>query len=94
VGESTAAKAYRLLHAVLATATVDELLARNPCVVKGAGTEHAPERPVISVADVWAFADIVAPRYRTLVLMAAFLGLRRGELFGLTRSRIDCCTTR
>lgn len=89
VGESTAAKAYRLLHAILATATVDELLARNPCVVKGAGTEHAPERPVISVADVWAFADIVAPRFRTLVLMAAFLGLRRGELFGLTRSRID-----
>lgn len=89
VGAPTVAKAYRLLHAILATATVDELLARNPCVIKGAGTERAPERPVISVVDVWAFADIVGERFRVLVLMAAFLGLRRGELFGLTRSRID-----
>jgi integrase len=88
-GLSTAAKAYRLLHAILATATADELIVKNPCVIDGAGVERAPERPVITVAQVWELADVVEPRYRALVLMAAFTGLRRGELFGLTRARLD-----
>ncbi len=88
-GPPTVAKAYRLLHAILATATTDELIVKNPCVIVGAGVERAPERQVITVAQVWELAAAVEPRYRALVLMAAFTGLRRGELFGLTRSRID-----
>ena len=88
-GPSTVAKAYRLLHAVLATAVTDELIVKNPCVIAGAGTERAPERSLITVAQVWELADVVAPRYRVLVLTAAFTGLRRGELFGLTRRRVD-----
>jgi integrase len=88
-GPSTVAKAYRLLHAILATATADELIVKNPCVLRGAGIERAPERAVITIAEVWELADVVEPRYRVLVLMAAFTGLRRGELFGLTRERID-----
>ena len=88
-GPSTVAKAYRLLHAVLATATADELIAKNPCVITGAGVERAPEREVVTVAQVWELADAVEPRYRALVLTAAFTGLRRGELFGLTRVRVD-----
>jgi integrase len=88
-GPSTAAKAYRLLHAILATAVADELIAKNPCIIEGAGLERAPERKMITVAQVWELADAVEARYRTLVLMAAFTGLRRGELFGLTRGRID-----
>lgn len=88
-GPSTVAKAYRLLHAVLATATADELIAKNPCVIVGAGIERAPEREIVTVAQVWELADTVQPRYRALVLTAAFTGLRRGELFGLTRARVD-----
>ncbi len=88
-GPSTVAKAYRLLHAVLATATADVLIAKNPCVITGAGVERAPERQVVTVEQVWELADTVEPRYRALVLTAAFTGLRRGELFGLTRARVD-----
>jgi integrase len=88
-GTSTIAKAYRLLHAILATATADELIVKNPCVLRGAGIERAPEREVITIAQVWEVADAVEPRFRVLVLMAAFTGLRRGELFGLTRARVD-----
>lgn len=51
--------------------------------------EPAEGRPVPSIAEVYALADAVPPRYRALVLMAAFAGLRRGELFGLTRRDID-----
>jgi hypothetical protein len=37
VGRSTAAKTYRILHAIFATAVDDDLIRRNPCRVKGAG---------------------------------------------------------
>lgn len=36
----TAVKAQRLLRGILATAVVDELIVRNPCVVKNAGQER------------------------------------------------------
>lgn len=46
VSISMAAKAYRLLRSILATAVEeDKILAHNPCRVPGAGTERAPERP-------------------------------------------------
>lgn len=88
-GSSTVAKSYRLLHAILATAIADELIVKNPCAIEGAGIERAPERPTITVGQVWALAQEVGARYRALVLMAAFTGLRRGELFGLTRGHLD-----
>ncbi|MFC6880392.1 MULTISPECIES: N-terminal phage integrase SAM-like domain-containing protein [Actinomadura] len=58
VGATSRAKAYRLLRAVLMTAVVeDKLLSRNPCQVRGAGTEHAEERPTLTVAQVFELAE-------------------------------------
>jgi integrase len=85
----TVAKDYRLLRAILNTAVADELIVRNPCTIKGGGIERTPERPVATVPQVWALADAVEPRYRALVLTAAFAGLRFGELGALTRARVD-----
>jgi integrase len=63
VSESMAAKAYRLLRAILMTAVEeDSILPRNPCRLKGAGTEKAPERPVLNVAQVIALADLIGRR--------------------------------
>ena len=89
VGVSTVAKAYRLLKAVCATAVDDDVLHRNPCRIKGAGAEEAPERPVLTLAEVMDLADGITPRYRLLVLLAAFGSLRWGELMGLTRDDVD-----
>jgi hypothetical protein len=51
VSVSVAAKAYRLLRAVLMTAVEeDKILSRNPCRIRGAGDEEAAERPVLTVA--------------------------------------------
>lgn len=86
---STAAKAYRLLRAVLNTAVADELILRNPCRVEGAGIERSAERPIATVAEVWQLADAVEPRYRAMVLLAAFCSLRLGELAALTRADLD-----
>lgn len=88
-GASTVAKAYRLLHAILETAVADGLISTNPCNIKGASVEDAKERPVITVAQVWALAESVEPRFKLMVLLAGFMGLRKGELLGLSRERID-----
>jgi integrase len=86
---TTAAKAYRLLRAVLTTAVADGLILANPCAVKGAGQERAPERKVPSLETVEAIAAAVGDRYRALVYTAALAGLRAGELSGLERRHID-----
>jgi integrase len=88
-GASTVAKCYRLLHAILNTAVDDGVLAVNPCSIRGAGAEHAAERKLPTLDQVYELADRVKPRYRALVLAAAFSGLRRGELFGLRREHVD-----
>jgi integrase len=63
VSVSTAAKAYRFLRAVLMTATEeDKILPRNPCRVRGAGEEDAPERPVLTVAQVFELSEWVGRR--------------------------------
>jgi integrase len=84
-----AAKAYRLMRAILNTAVLDELLVRNPCQVSGAGQEHSPERPTASVAEVEALAQAMPRRLGLVVLLAAFCGLRRGELLALCRQDVD-----
>lgn len=89
VGSVSVAKAYRLLRAILNTAVDDGLIRRNPCRIKGAGKEDSPERPVVPVSTVLDLADAVPPRYRILVLLATFAGLRWGELAGLRRRHID-----
>ena len=89
VGASTVAKSYRLLRAVLNTATDDEVIARNPCRIRGAGVEDTPERPVIGLAGVMALANAVPGRYRALVLLAVFGSMRWGELMGLWSSDLD-----
>jgi integrase len=42
-----------------------------------------------TIDQVAELADAVGPRYRALVLLAAFGGLRWGELGGLRRRRVD-----
>ncbi|GLU50127.1 tyrosine-type recombinase/integrase [Nocardiopsis ansamitocini] len=89
VGKSTVAKAYRLMRAILNTAVGDELIRKNPCQIKGAGQEYAEERPALSVGEVYKLADAINPRYRALVLLAAFGSLRWGELAGLRWRWLD-----
>ncbi|GIG89201.1 tyrosine-type recombinase/integrase [Plantactinospora endophytica] len=90
VSESMAAKAYRLLRAVLMTAVrEDEILPKNPCRITGADQEKAAERPVLTLAQVFALADAVPVRYRALVLLTTFGCLRWGEVVAVQRQDID-----
>jgi integrase len=89
VGASTRAKSYRLLSRILGTAIESGYLTRNPCNIRGAATEPAPEMRFATVADVATVADAIPPRFRALVLVAAYTGLRWGELAGLRVKRVD-----
>ncbi len=63
VSVSVTAKAYRLLRAILMTAVEeDNMLRLNPCRIRGAGDENAPERPVLTVAQVFELAERVGRR--------------------------------
>jgi integrase len=87
VSESMAAKAYRLLRAILMTAaTEDKMISRNPCQIRGAGLENPEERPVLSLAEVFDLASRMRhPRYRALILLSVFGTLRWGEVTALRR---------
>jgi integrase len=89
VSPASAAKAYRLIKAIMSTAVDDSIVQRNPCRVRGAGQDRSPERPVLSVREVVALVEVMPERYRALVLLAAFGSLRWGELAALRRSDVD-----
>jgi integrase len=94
VSPNTVAKAYRLLARIMDTAVEAGLIVRNPCSVKGAATERAAEMRVATIAQVAALAQAIDPRFRALVLVAAYAGLRWGELVGLRVKRVDLLHSR
>jgi len=86
---TTAAKAYRLVSSIMRTAVADELIAKSPCQVRGAATERAAERPIATVAEVEALANMMPDCLRIAVLLASWCQLRRSEVRGLQRKDID-----
>lgn len=90
VSKSGAAKAYRLLRAVLMTAMKeDEMIRVNPCRIPGADKEEAAERPTLTVLQVMALAQQMPDRFHALVLLATFGCLRWGEAVALERRDVD-----
>jgi integrase len=82
-------QAYRFLRAVMNTAVRDGAIATNPCQIVGGSSDRAKERPVATPAEVIALVEAITPRYRAAVLLAAWCGLRRGEVLGLRRDDVD-----
>lgn len=88
-GQTTAAQAYRLLHAMLSTAVTDGLIATNPARVKGAGVVAHAERQTATPDEVSLLAAGMPEHLAAAVWLAAWSGLRRGELLALTRRTVD-----
>ena len=89
ISATTVAKCYRLLKTILGTAADDELIPRNPCIIKGAGVERSAERPIATIAEVDRLVEAADPRLKALILMATYTSLRLGELSALTRRHLD-----
>jgi integrase len=84
------AHAYGLLRTICNTAVAEEVIAANPCRIRGAGQAKRVKqiRPA-SLAELEALVRAMPQRYRLLVLLASWCGLRFGELAELRRSDVD-----
>ncbi len=82
--------AYALLRTVLATAVTDELIPTNPAHLRGAGMAKRVKqiRPA-TLPELAALVEALPPRYRALTLIAAWCGLRFGEVVELRRGDVD-----
>lgn len=88
-GRATAARAYATLRAVLMVAVRDGLLPANPCQIPGAASAQHRERGTATPAEVAELAAHMPARYAAAVWLAAWSGLRYGELFALARKHVD-----
>ncbi|MGD0982773.1 MAG: site-specific integrase [Acidimicrobiales bacterium] len=86
---ATVVKAARLLGKILTAAVDGRLIAVSPCKPLPLPRIEQHEMRFLSPAEVADLSDAIDPRYRALVLVGAFAGLRIGELAGLKRSRVD-----
>ncbi|MGQ9408943.1 tyrosine-type recombinase/integrase [Mycolicibacterium gilvum] len=82
--------AYGLLRTILATAVSDGKISVNPCSIRGAGTAKRVHkvRPA-TVGEIGTIADAMPAQWSLMVLLAAWLAMRFGELTELRRKDID-----
>ncbi|MGI8702049.1 MAG: tyrosine-type recombinase/integrase [Nocardioidaceae bacterium] len=93
--EATNAAAYRLLRSLLQAAEEEELIDRAPPKVRGAGSAPVKRVAVPATLDEIAVVTGAMPeRLRFFIVLAAFVGLRQGELLELRRCDIDGVTGR
>ena len=82
-------KGLPLVSSIMRSAQTDGLIVKNPCQVRGAGVERAPERPIATMPEVNALAAVMPAELRIAVVLAAWCQLRRGEVRGLRRRDVD-----
>ncbi len=89
-GPTAKANAYGLLRTVLGDAVDEELIARNPVRIKGAGTKRRErELRVLTIDELDKIVTAIPARYECLVLLGAWCAMRFGELAALRRSDLD-----
>jgi integrase len=89
VGPGTVRNAYRVLARILQEAENDRMIARNPARRIPLPKSAKEEMRFLSADEIRSLADAIDPRFRALILMAGFTGLRWGELVGLRVEHLD-----
>jgi integrase len=90
-GRTAKAHAYSLLKAIMQTAVEDdELIAANPCRIKGAGkTQRDVEVRPATLDELVVLTEAMPPRLRLLIQLSAWCALRFGEVTELRRRDVD-----
>ena len=86
---ATVGKVYQLLGKLLGAAVDGGLIAMSPCRRVTLPRVEREEMRFLTAQEVARLADVIEPRYRALVLVASYGGLRIGELAGLRRRHVD-----
>jgi integrase len=91
---ATVVKAYQLLAKLLGAAVDAGLIPETPCRRVPLPRIERQEMRFLTVDEVALLAGTISPRYRALVLVGAFGGLRIGEMAGLRRAKVDILRAR
>jgi integrase len=86
---STVHKLVQILSKCLRAAVDDGRLARNPTAGLDLPRVEREEMRFLSPSEVATLAESIEDRWRALVILAAYGGLRLGELLALRRDRVD-----
>ena len=86
---ATIQKAWQIASGVFRLAVRDRLIALSPARDVRLPKIERTEPVAFTVEEVMRLADAIDPRYRALVLVGAFGGLRIGELAGLQLGDFD-----
>jgi integrase len=86
---STVRKAVFALRRILDAAVADRRLTHNAAENVPMPVEEPGEQRYLTAEQVERVANSIEPRFRAMVLVAAYGGLRFGELSALRRSRVD-----
>jgi integrase len=88
---NTVRRVYTVLRAILALAVRRRYLATNAAdgVKLPKKAPKNKQRLYLSAAEVRALAEAMPERYRTATYVAAYCGLRAGELWALRRKDVD-----
>lgn len=91
---ATVIKAYQLLNGSLKAAVRHRMIPSNPADGVTLPTIERHEMRFLTEDEIAALADAIDPRYRGFVYVAAYAGLRAGELFALRRQDVDVARRR
>jgi integrase len=80
---ATIRKAYEILGRIFTAAVESRLIARSPCHGVKLPKIEQTEKRFLSPTEIENLANTVHPRFRALILTAAYSGARFGELAGL-----------
>jgi integrase len=85
------AHVYGTLVGVYQQAVKDRLRDRSPCRVEGGMSKErqTPEREIPTLEQIAAMVEATPPRFRLMLLIAAYCGLRYGEIAELRRRDVD-----
>lgn len=89
IGPGTVRSIVSVLRLVFATALGAGPITQNPVVGVRLPRSAASETLFLVPEQIVALADAIDPRYRTLVLFAAYTGIRAGEIEALRVQRVD-----
>lgn len=86
---STVRSVYSVLRSALNAGMRQRMLIINPCTGVSLPRAAKEQMLFLTAQDVRTLAETVPPHWRTLIYMAAYTGLRAGELGALRRRDID-----
>lgn len=86
---ATVAKAVQVLNKLMRGAVEDRIIASNPIERLPLPRIEREEMRFLSAEELWRLADAIDTRYRALIVLAGYSGLRIGELLALRWEHVD-----